>query len=79
MTLVISDDVVRASGLSENELLLEIVLMLFRENKISLGKASELMAMHRMEFQKLLAERGICVHYDIAEFEEDLNALQEID
>ncbi|MFM7219511.1 MAG: UPF0175 family protein [Nodosilinea sp.] len=79
MSLVISDDLVRASGLSENELFLEIVLMLFRQDKISLGKASELMEMHRMQFQKLLADRGICVHYDVAELQEDLKTLQETD
>lgn len=77
MSLIISDDMVRASGLSERELLLEIVLMLFRQDKISLGKASELMGMHRMEFQKLLDDRGICIHYDVAEFQEDLKTLEE--
>ncbi|WNZ25439.1 UPF0175 family protein [Leptolyngbya sp. NK1-12] len=77
MSLVISDDLVRASGFSENELFLEIVLMLFRQDKISLGKASELVGLHRMQFQKLLADRGICVHYDVAEFQDDLNTLQD--
>jgi predicted HTH domain antitoxin len=79
MSLVISDDIVRASGLTERELLWEIVLMLFRRDKISLGKASELMGMHRMQFQKLLDDRGICVHYDVAEFQEDLKTLQDSD
>ncbi|MGL5792934.1 MAG: UPF0175 family protein, partial [Waterburya sp.] len=72
MSLVISDDMVKASGLSEQELLLEIVLMLFCQDKISLGKASELMGMHRLEFQKLLNDRNICVHYDVTKFQEDL-------
>jgi predicted HTH domain antitoxin len=76
MTLLISDDIIQASGLSENELLSEIVLMLFQQNKISLGKASELLGLHRMQLQKILADRGICVHYDIAEFEEDMKTLQ---
>lgn len=66
MSLVLSDDIVRASGLSEHELFLEIVLMLFRQDRISLGKASELMGLHRMQFQKLLSDRGICIHYDIS-------------
>ena len=77
MSLVISDDIVKASGFSESELLLEIAIMLFQQDKISLGKASELLGMHRMQFQKLLAERGICVHYDVAEFQQDLKTLQE--
>lgn len=75
MSLVISDDLVRASGFSEGELFLEIVLMLFRQDKISLGKASELVGLHRMEFQKVLADRDISVHYDVAEFQDDLNTL----
>jgi predicted HTH domain antitoxin len=53
--------------------------MLFQRDKISLGKASELVGLHRMEFQKLLSDRGICVHYDVAEFQEDLKTLQEAD
>jgi predicted HTH domain antitoxin len=75
MNLVISDDLVNASGFSKNELLLEIALMLFQQDKISLGKASELLELHRMQFQKLMAERGIYVHYDIEEFQEDLKTL----
>ncbi|NER20068.1 MAG: UPF0175 family protein [Symploca sp. SIO1C2] len=78
MSLVISDDIVKVSGLSEREFLIEVVIMLFEQDKISLGKASELLEMHRMQFQTLLAERDICVHYDVAEFQEDLKTLQEM-
>jgi len=78
MSLVISDDLVSVSGLSENELCLEIVVMLFQQEKISLGKAGELVGLHRMEFQKLLSDREICVHYDLADFQDDLNTLQEM-
>ena len=48
MSLLISEEIVQASGFSEHELLLEIVIMLFQQDKISLGKASELLGMHRM-------------------------------
>jgi predicted HTH domain antitoxin len=75
MSMVISDDLVKASGFSEKELFLEIVLMLFRQDKISLGKASELVGLHRMQFQKLLADRDICVHYDVSEFQDDISTL----
>jgi predicted HTH domain antitoxin len=77
MSLLISDELVKVSGFSENELFGEIVLMLFQQDKISLGKASELLGLHRMQFQKLISERGICVHYDIDEFQEDLKNLEE--
>ena len=67
----------QASGFSEGELLLEIVIMLFQQDKISLGKASELMGIHRIQFQKLLSDRDICLDYDVADFQEDLKTLQE--
>lgn len=76
MSLLISDEIVKASGLSESELLLEILILLFRQDKISLGKASELLGVNQIRFQRLLADRGICVHYDVAEFQEDLQHLQ---
>lgn len=60
---MISDNLVRASGLLEQELFPEIVLMLFRQDEISLGKASELMGLRRMQFQKLLTDRDILIHY----------------
>jgi len=75
MSLVISDEIVKASGLSEDELFLEIVLLLFQQDKISLGKAAELLNMSQISFQRLMADRGICVHYDVAELQEDIQHL----
>jgi predicted HTH domain antitoxin len=75
MSLVISDEIVRASGLSENELLLEVVILLFQQEKVSLGKAAELLNISQVYFQRLIADRGICVHYDIEDFQEDIQNL----
>jgi len=75
MSLVISDEIVRASGLTENELFLEIVLLLFQQEKLSLGKAAELLNMSQVGFQRLISERGLCIHYDVAEFQEDVQHL----
>lgn len=75
MSLVISDEIVKASGLSEDELLLELVLLLFQQDKISLGKAAELLKVPQIRFQRLIADRNICVHYDVAEWQEDIEHL----
>lgn len=77
MSLVISDDILRASGLSESDLLLEIMILLFQQEKLSLGKASEILGISQIRFQRLLDERGICVHYDVAEFQEDVQHLSQ--
>ncbi|WP_390622418.1 UPF0175 family protein [Vasconcelosia minhoensis] len=39
MAIIISDELVQASGLSEVELFQELVLMLYAREKLSLGKA----------------------------------------
>ena len=75
MSLVISDDIIQASRLTEQELLLELVLLLFQQDKLSLGKAAELLNMSQIRFQRLLAERGLSIHYDVAEFREDVQHL----
>lgn len=46
MSVVIPDELVKASGMSEEELMLELVILLFQKDKISLGKASELAGMN---------------------------------
>lgn len=76
MSLTISDEIIRASGLSEQELLLEVILLLFQQNRISLGKASQLSGMTRLQFQHELATRKIPVHYDVEDFEQDLENLR---
>lgn len=76
MSLVISDDVLLASGFKEEELLLEVILLLFQQNRLSLGKAAELLNMSQIRFQRLIAARDICVHYDVAEFKEDIRQLK---
>ncbi|MGL6283619.1 MAG: UPF0175 family protein [Microcoleaceae cyanobacterium] len=75
MSLVIPDTIVQASGLSEEDLLIELVLLLFQQDKISLGKAAELLNISQVRLQKLLASRQINVHYDVNELQEDIKYL----
>ncbi|NER34815.1 MAG: UPF0175 family protein [Oscillatoria sp. SIO1A7] len=75
--MLISDEVVKASGLSEEELLVELILLLFQQDQISLGRAAELLNMSQFRFQRLIASRGICIHYDVAELREDIQYLTE--
>ena len=76
MSLAIPDELLKASRMSESELMHEIVLMLFQQEKLTLGKASRLLKLSPIEFQRLLASRNICVHYDVQDFRHDLKSLQ---
>lgn len=79
MSLTISDEILNSTGMSANELLTEIAVMLFQQGKVSLGKASKIANMNYVEFQQLIAERNITMHYDIEEFEEDITTLKATD
>ena len=76
MSMIIPNEVLHASRLTEDELKVEIAVMLFQKEKLSLGQACQFANMRRLEFQHLLASRNICVHYDVADFEEDLKTLR---
>jgi predicted HTH domain antitoxin len=76
MSVVIPDEVLQASRWSEREFKVEIAVMLFQKEKLSLGQACRLAGLNRLEFQHLLASRQIPVHFDVADFEEDLETLR---
>jgi predicted HTH domain antitoxin len=78
MSLLISDELVQASGLSEAELLQELVLLLFQREKLTLGKASRFLGMTQLEFQTLLASHDLYIHYDVEDLHEDVRNLQEL-
>ncbi|MBN3925095.1 MULTISPECIES: UPF0175 family protein [Nostoc] len=77
MSLTISDEILNSSRMTASELLVEIAVMLFQQERVSLGKASKIAEMNYVEFQQLLAQRNISIHYDVEEFEEDIKTLQE--
>jgi predicted HTH domain antitoxin len=64
-------------SVTEADLRTELAIALFQQNRITLGTASQLANLHQIEFQQLIAHRGICVHYDVEELEQDLTSLQE--
>jgi len=78
MSLVIPDEILQAARMSASELKKEIAILLFQKEKLTLGQSSRLAEMSQLAFQHLLASRQIPVHYDIAEFEEDLRTLREL-
>jgi len=78
MSLVIPDEILQTTRMTAAELRQEIAVLLFQKEKLTLGQASRLAEMSQVQFQHLLASRHISVHYDVAEFEEDLKTLQEL-
>lgn len=62
MIVEIPDQIFEQSGLSAKEVLLKVAILLFQEEKLTLGQASKMAGLHQFEFQKALAKRQIPVH-----------------
>lgn len=78
MSVLISDDILYITRMTETELLQEIAVLLFQKEKLTLGQASQLARMSQLQFQLLLASRQIPIHYDVDEFEADLGTLRDM-
>jgi predicted HTH domain antitoxin len=78
MILTIPDDIFQAAEISEADLKREIAIALYQQKKLSMGKARRLAGMDLIQFQKEIASRGICVNYDVEEFQADLQTLERL-
>lgn len=76
MEIVIPDDVLISVKLPrkelERELKLELAVILYQREALSLGKAAKLAGITKREFLEELAKRGIPRHYTEKELKEDL-------
>jgi predicted HTH domain antitoxin len=76
MSVVIPDDILQATKMTEDELKLEIAIMLYHQEKISGGKARAWTGLTVIEFQRELAKRGLCINYDVEDLQADIKTLQ---
>ena len=75
LTITIPDSVIASAQVTEDELMLEIAIALFQQERLTLSEASSLANMTRLNFQKLLGRRHIPI-YDVSDFEKDLENLE---
>jgi len=78
VSIEIPRDVIHATRMTPRELKRELSVYLFQQGKLSFGKAREMAGMTVWAFQQLLGSRGIPVHYDVEDYEEDLTTLGEL-
>lgn len=76
MNCVIPADVLQTARLSAAELKREVAVLLFEQERLTLGQAARLAELPTATFQQLLASRQIPLHYGIEEFEEDVATLR---
>ena len=76
MSLFIPDEFLEMAHISEAALKLEIAILLFQQEKITLGTASQFAEMNQLEFQRILGSRKIPIHYGVEDFQQDLRTLE---
>jgi predicted HTH domain antitoxin len=77
-TLQIPQDVLESARLTIDQLKQELAMLLYAQQRLSVGKARELAGMTLWEFRQLLATRGIPVHYEVEDFTQELATLREL-
>ena len=78
MAVVIPDEILYTTHMTAAELKREVAVLLYQQERLTLGQASRLAGMSQLQFQFLLASRQISIHYDVADFEADLQTLREL-
>ena len=64
MAVLIPDDIVRASRLSESELLQDLAVHFYERGILSLKRCADFAGLDRVQFHELLARRRIPLNYD---------------
>jgi predicted HTH domain antitoxin len=77
ITIEIPDRIAQSAELTEAELLREVAVLLFQQERVTLSKAAQIANMHSFEFQKLLASRKIAVHYGMEDYQADVTSLRQ--
>lgn len=75
MNVEIPESILTRTGLNDRDLLLRLAIVLFQEERLTLGQASSLAGIHQIEFQSELARRRIPLHYDEKDLDRDLETL----
>jgi predicted HTH domain antitoxin len=74
----IPQEIFEATGLSKEELLRLLAVILYDREHLSLGYASQLANLPKAEFVNLLAEEAVYFKYDEADLKEDMKNLKDV-
>jgi predicted HTH domain antitoxin len=75
MIVELPDAAIEGTGMTPELAKLEVAVGLYRDRKVSMGRAARIAGIPRPLFQRELGKRGVTVNYDVQDFEEDLLAI----
>lgn len=77
--LIVPKEYLISARMSEDEMRIELATHLYKENRLSMGKAKRLAGMDLISFQKELAKRNIYIHYTVEDLHQDLATIKKLD
>jgi predicted HTH domain antitoxin len=78
MTVEVKDEQLRGLRMTPERLKLEAAVGLYASEDVTLGQAAAIAGVSQSEFLHALGRHGICMHYDLPEFESDLQTLEKL-
>lgn len=75
MIVELPDAAIEGTGMTPELAKLEVAIGLYRDRKVSMGRAARIAGVPRPIFQRELGKRGVSVNYDVQDFEDDLVAI----
>ena len=75
MNVEIQDDKLRGLAATPERLRLEMAVGLYASEDITLGQAADIAGVSQTVFLRELGRRGVCVHYEVEDLEQDLKTL----
>lgn len=76
MSLVIDNQILQSAHISENSLRTEVAILLYQQERLTLGQAAHMCEISQYQFLHLIASRNIKIHYDVDDFEQDIKTLK---
>ena len=76
MQVELPDAALEGTGLTPELAKLEIAVALYRDRKVSMGKAARIAGLPRLAFQNELGGRGVTIDYGVEDFRADLETLR---
>ena len=76
MQLELDDTVINSTGLTSDDLKLNLALQLYRDRKLSLGQSGRLSGLGAVRFQWELGKRQITLNYDLEDLADDIATLK---
>ncbi len=79
MVISIDEKILNWKKIPQEEIKLDLALGLFIDFKVTLAQAAAISGMSQGRFMEELAGRKIPLHYDINDYNDDLNVIKELE